>query len=184
MTLDLSAYPQCAKRLHFQRCRMDDKGFNAFWAAACVAEDFTDEDLTEFGGFDFDTKTEENGYRQLGRLEQFMAHRRAVAKQNENSPAFLAKQKVRFAFDKASFDRLKAFLGAYGLKPSTMQTDDDYWLCAMTLWPSITRSEGWDIGFILSQIEKMAKKERSRIARENYHKVPREFQANGKGAAA
>jgi hypothetical protein len=182
--LNLSAYPQCAKRLHFQHVRLDETGFNAFWAAACVADEFKDEDLTEFGGFDFDTVTEENGYRQLGRLEQFMAHRRVVAKQNENSPAFVARQKARAAVDKALFDRLKAFLGAYGLKPSAMQTDDDYWLCAMTLWPSITRAESAGLGSILNQIEKMTKKGRSRIARENYHKVPREFHANGKGAAA
>lgn len=169
MTLDLSAYPQCAKRLHFQRCRMDDKGFNAFWAAACVAEDFTDEDLTAFGGFDFDTRTEENGYRQLGRLEQFMAHRRAVAQQNENSPEFYRRHQPQATNTR---ERVKSLIGAYGVKAGKIALDDEFWAVASVLWPGrIVKPAVPRLSDLVDQITAIDKKDR-REARDNRKALP------------
>lgn len=168
-TLDLTAYPQCAKRLHFQRTRMDEKGFNAFWAAACVADGFRDEDLTEFGGFDFDTRTEENGYRQLGRLEQFMAHRRAVAKQNENSPAF----NRRYAPQANNIrERVKSMIGAYGVKAGKISTEEEFWSVAAVLWPGrIVMPAVPRLSDLVKQITAIDKKDR-REARENRRALP------------
>jgi hypothetical protein len=163
MTLNLSSYPQCAKHLHFQRCRLDEQGFTAYWAAACVAEDFKDKDLTEFGGFDFDDRSDENGYRQLGRLEEFMAHRRRITKQGEDSDAFLERRRMA-ASD--GFERVKAFLGAYGVKTGKIASDDEFWAVAEVLWPGrIQKPAVATFSELLKQITAITKQARKSVFR-------------------
>jgi hypothetical protein len=157
----------CAQRLHFQRCNLAETGFNAYWAAACVADAFTDEALTEFGGFDFDTRTEENGYRQLGRLEQFMAGRRRRAN--------LRKHDVEGT---ANRERVKAFIGAYGVKTGKIASDDDFWAVAEVLWPGrIVKPTVPKMADLVSQITAISKADR-KVARENSRRLPAHIRSN------
>lgn len=161
MTLNLSPYPQCAKRLHFQRCRLDEQGFNAYWASLCVAEDFTDEALTKFGGFNFDDRSEENGYRHLGLLEQFMAgrYRRANLRKHDIEGT-------------ANRERVKSYIGAYGVKTGKIASDDEFWAVAAVLWPErIVKPAVPKMADLVSQIEAISKAER-KMARDNRKRLP------------
>lgn len=166
MTLNLAAYPQCASRLHFQRVNLADELMKPIWAAVCVAEDFKDKDLTKFGGFNFDDYSDENGYRQLGRLEQFMAARR----EEQNTAAFHRKQEAE---QKDIRERAKAFLGSIGIKVSKLASDDEYWAVAAILWPGhVNKPDRPTFADFVKQISSMNKKARPRLARENLKHVP------------
>jgi len=168
--LDISAYPNCAKRLHFQRVNLDEKGFGAFWAAACVAEDFADEALTEYGGFNFDDRSEENGYRQLDRLEEFMRYRRQLAKENENSPAYERRYNPVRSVER---ERIKSIIGSCaGIKSGKIASDDELWAVAAALWPDhIVKPAVPKLSDLVSQIDAMSKDER-RVPREIRRLLP------------
>jgi len=173
MTLNLSAYPLCAKSLHFQRVRLDEAGFTLYWAAACVSNEFSDEAMEKYGGFDFDDRSDENGDRMLARLELMLVERerrsaRKHAKRNATSEAKAA--------EKETFERVTAFLGTYGLKPSLFVTHEDYWNAAAKLWPGkIVKPAALTMDGLLSQIVAIPKKERSALARANIAKVPQKI---------
>lgn len=179
--LNLSAYPNCAARLQKQRCRFEEQGFNAYWAAACVADDFSDDVLTKAGCFDFDDRSEENGCRQLSLLERFIVERRRKAKEQENSPAF----KRRHDVDLKVRERVKAMLGSQGIKTSLLTSDDAFWTVAALLWPEhIDRPEAPSLPALVDQIAAIGKKQRPKIARANMHSVPAHLVTESKRAAA
>lgn len=164
--LNLSAYPQCAKRLHFQRANLADEAMNAFWAAACVADEFTDAALVKFGGFDFDDRSEENGYRQLARLEQLMASRKA----KDESAAFIRRQEAE---QKDIRERAKALLGSNGVKVSRLVSDDEYWQAASILWPGhVSKPDVATLPEFIKQVSAIGKKVRPKMARENLKRLP------------
>ncbi len=164
--LNLAAYPQCAQRLHFQRVNLSDELMKPIWAAVCVAEDFKDRDLTQFGGFDFSDYSEENGYRQLARLEQFMASRKA----QQNTVAFHRKQEAE---QKDIRERAKALLGSNGVKVSKIASDDEYWTVAAILWPGlVSKPDDATLPDFIKQVTDIGKKQRPKMARANLKHVP------------
>lgn len=172
MTLNLSAYPLCAKSLHFQRVRLDEAGFTLYWAAACVSAEFSDEAMAKFGGFNFDDHSDENGEHLLARLELMLVDR---ARRSGKTAAKLQARAQKQDSDKLTFDRVTAFLGTYGLKPSMFVTHEDYWNAAAKLWPGkIVKPQALTMNGLLSQIVAIPKKERSALARANVVKFSRE----------
>lgn len=158
MTLNLTAYPQCAQRLHFQRANLNEAGFTNYWAAACVASGLSDTLLTDFGGFDFDDRSDANGKKLLSRLEQFFADGSQRAAGNS---VFAS-------------EGLKAFLGSRGVKTSELKTEDDYWTAAEILFSGrIKRTGGFSSLYL--QIQSIPKKERGALGRSNVHKLPVEW---------
>lgn len=169
--LNVSAYPQCAKRLHFQRANLSDPLMKPIWAAVCVAEDFTDEDLAEFGGFNFDDYSDENGFRQLSRLEEFIVDRRRKAKELENSPEFIRKAKMAESARIGASEGLKAFLGSRGVKTSALASEDDYWTASETLFPGHIKRQG-GLSSLYVQIQAIPKKMRGELGRTNMRNLP------------
>ncbi|QIB36851.1 hypothetical protein G3A56_01595 [Rhizobium oryzihabitans] len=154
MTLNVSAYPLCAARLKFQRADLSDKLMTHYWAAVCVAFDIRDAELAEAGGFNFESRTEENGKRLLSGLENLLMKRQ---------------QRVAANSAYASLE-LRASLGARGIKTSKLKTEDDYWLVAETLFAGrITRDGG--LTRLYAQICNITKKERARLTAENLKKI-------------
>lgn len=173
MTLNLKAYPLCAKSLHFQRVRLDEPGFSLYWAAACVSAEFSDEALDKFGGFNFDDRSDENGEHLLARLELMLVDRQ---RRTEKTKAKLQSRSQKQESDKHDFDRVTAFLGTYGVKPSLLMTHEDYWSAAVKLWPGkIVKPAALTMAGLLSQIVAIPKKERASMARLNVRKLPREI---------
>lgn len=154
MTLNVSAYPQCAKILHFQKANLSEAGFSKYWAAVCVVSDLPDAQLTEFGGFDFKDRSDKNGAKLLSRLEEF-----------------LTKRAQRYAANSFSASEgLKALLGARGIKTTMLKSEEDYWIAAETLFPGkISRTEG--ITALYNQIHGIPKKERKRLGTANLKNV-------------
>jgi hypothetical protein len=168
--LNVSAYPLCASSLRHQKAALNDGSFNAYWAAVCVAEDYSDKKLAEFGGFNFDLRTEANGYKLLGRLEQFIRSKRHVkAKSDVNGMS-------------AAEDSVRATLGAYGVKVSKLDGIGDYWKAAEILWsgkitaPSRNSGRQDDIDTLRFQISQISKKQR-KVARQNIASLPSEWRA-------
>jgi len=158
MTLNVSAYPQCAKILHFQKANLSEAGFTKYWAAVCVVSDLPDAQLTELGGFDFKNRSDSNGAKLLSRLEQFLTHR--------------AQRYAANSF--AASEGLKALLGARGVKTSMLKSEEDYWVAAETLFPGkISRIEG--ITALYNQIFGIPKNERKRLSAANLKNVRREW---------
>lgn len=158
MTLNVSAYPLCATKLHFQRTDLNDPLMTHYWAAVCVAFDIRDAELAEVGGFNFESKTTENGKKLLSGLEKLLMQRQ---------------QRVAANSTFASLE-LKASLGARGIKTSMLKTEDDYWRVAETLFPGrITRDGG--ITKLYWQICRISKKDRARLTAENLKNVDPDF---------
>lgn len=67
MTIDWSKLRNCAERIKWSRTKRDD--IDLYTAAVLVASYCHDDALTEYGGFDFNDKSEANGARLLDRLE-------------------------------------------------------------------------------------------------------------------
>lgn len=156
--INVSPYPQCAKKLQFQNCNLNDDKFTPFWAAVNVAFDVPDAQLTRFGGFDFSDRSERNGRKLLKRLEEFFSQR--------------AQRYAGNSF--AATEGLKSSLGARGIKTSMLKSEDDYWTAAETLFPGrIKRAEG--ITALYNQIHSIPKKERRRLAVENIGKVRKDW---------
>lgn len=169
--IDMSAYPRCLASLHFQRCNLAETGFTLYWAAACVSAEFSDDVLEKAGGFNFDDRSDENGARLLSRLEQMLAERQQRSK---GKHARRNEAKKTQSSDKQTFDRVTAFLGTYGVKPSLLITHEDYWNAAAKLWPGkIVKPAALTMDGLLSQIVAFPKKERSALARANIIKLPR-----------
>lgn len=156
--LNVSAYPRCAKRLEFQRANLAEVGFTKYWAAVCVAFDLSDSQLTEFGGFDFDDRSDKNGGKLLSRLEKFL---------NERGKRTVA----NYAF---ASEGLKALLGARGVKTSMLKSEDDFWTAAEIMFPGCIKREG-GFGSLYVQINTIPKKQRKRLCDANIRKLPAEW---------
>lgn len=156
MSLDVSAYPRCAKRLEINRTQMKDPLMNEYWAAVIVADFCHDEALQEFGGFNFDDRSPENGRQLLARLEDCFARK---------------KHKV---FKLEVPNALMAMLGARGIKTSMLKTDADWWEAAETLFPNLRTSKR-GLPALHDAIVSIPKKERKRLADANLHRVRPEW---------
>lgn len=168
--IDLSPFPRCAKRLEFQRANLADPAMNAYWAAVCVADEIPEERIAKFGGFNFDLRTEANGYKLLSQLERLIkSGRRGLAKSDVNGKS-AAEMSVR------------ALMGAFGVRMSKLKGLDDYWTAATTLWPSLIQEPGKDseryrdMDSLRFQISRLSKKQR-KIARQNIELLPKEWRA-------
>jgi len=160
--INLSAYPLCAKRIEFQRADLRDPAFNAYWAAVCVAEDFSDDKLASVGGMNFDNRSEANGYVLLGRLEKLIKSSARQEAKSDNGGLSEAEVSVR------------AFLGANGVKVSKLNGLGDFWTAAMTLWPGFVSPDHKheDMETLRLQISKVPKKQRPKLARKNLPGLP------------
>lgn len=156
--ISLAAYPQCATRLRFQRANLNEESFTLYWAAACVAFDLSDTLLTEYGGFNFDDRSDANGKKLLARLESFLTER---AQRTAANSVFAS-------------EGLKAYLGSRGVKVSMLKSENDFWLAAETLFPGkISRAGGFSSLYV--QISSIPKKERQRLGHANLRNVPVEW---------
>lgn len=156
--LNLSAYPQCVRILHFQGANLNDPLMTHYWAAACVASAQSDALMTEFGGFNFDDRSPANGKRLLSRLEEFLVNR------SQRSAA-------NFAF---ASEGLKALLGSRGVKTSALKSEDDYWAASEILFPGhINRLGGFTSLYV--QIQAIPKKQRGVLGRANLRLLPAEW---------
>lgn len=150
--MDLSAFPACSKRLEFQGA-LKDQAMNAYWAAVCIAGDFADDTLAKFGGFNFDLRTEANGYQLLGRLERLIksGNRSKKVKSDVNGVS-------------AAQESVRATLGAFGVKTSKLNGFNDYWTAAMVLWPTHISPSDKDqtMETLRFQIGRIPKKQRAK----------------------
>lgn len=164
--MDLSAFPACAKRLGFQGA-LKDPALNSYWAAVCIAEDFADDRLAKFGGFNFDLRTEANGYQLLARLE------RLIKSGNRSNKA---KSDVKGI--SAAEESVRATLGAFGVKTSKLNGFNDYWTAALFLWPTHISPSSKDntMETLRFQISRISKKQRSK-ARANIAMLPDAWRA-------
>ncbi|KEA07155.1 hypothetical protein [Rhizobium rhizogenes] len=167
--INVSGFPLCSKRLQFQRAKLTEESMTIYWAAVAVAADLDDEKLTNFGGFDFNDMSDENGSKLLGRLEQFI--RSGLAAKARSDQGGLSEAEVS----------VRAFLGANGVKVSRLKSLDDYWKAATTLWSDHIEASPKvrDIYTLRFQISKISKKQRSKKARANVSKLPAEWRAGG-----
>ncbi|MBB3411253.1 hypothetical protein FHT87_005206 [Rhizobium sp. BK316] len=166
--LNVSAYPFCAARLKFQRCNLSEEGFTKFWAAVNVATDLDDDALTEFGGFNFDDRSDENGERLLSRLELFI--RTKVAGK---------KAKSDIGNMSSAESSVRAFLGANGVKVGKLDGIEDYWRAARILWGDRidANPKVKDVYTLVFQLNRIPKKQRPKIARGNKSLLPNEWRA-------
>jgi hypothetical protein len=166
--INVSGFPLCAKRLEFQRAKLNDDGMTHYWAAVAVAIDLDDEKLTKFGGFDFNDMSEDNGRKLLGRLEQFIK-------------AGLANRKARSdAGDMTAAETsIRAFLGSNGVKVSKLNGIEDYWRAARILWGDLVEEKPKvrDVYTLVFQLNRIPKKQRPKTARSNVSKLPQEWRA-------
>lgn len=148
--IDLSAHPRCRSYLGALKVSLSEPGLSEYHAALIVADSFRDEDLTRFGKVNFWTM---GGRECLDGMEAFLAQRR-----KGKTPRL----------PKPDFERLKAFLGAQGIKTSALKGDDAFWNAAIKLWPDhIERTENATLAGLLHQISSIPKKQRRAIARQN-----------------
>lgn len=156
--INVSPYPQCARILRFQNCNLGEEKFTLYWAAVNVASAQSDDQLADFGGFNFRDKSDSNGRKLLERLE-----------------AFLTRKAQRYAKNSVlASDTLKALLGSRGVKTSALKSEDDYWKAAETLFPGrIARNGGFTS--LAVQIHSIPKKERKRLGSANLRNIPSEW---------
>lgn len=166
--INVSGFPLCAKRLQFQRAKLNEEAMTPYWAAVCVAFDIDDEKLVEFGGFDFNDMSEDNGRKLLGRLEQFIAAGLSAKKAKTDTGGITAAE-----------ISVRAFLGANGVKVSKLSGIDDYWTAAYALWSDEieVKPKVRDAYTLVFQINRIAKKQRSRLARANYLNLAEDWRA-------
>lgn len=158
--INVSAYPLCAGRLHFQKANLSDPLMTKYWAAVCVAYDLSDVQLTDFGGFNFSDRSDANGKKLLKRLEEFLKDKAQRAAANS-------------AY---SHNGLRAMFGAYGVKTSKLESENDYWTVAEILFPGAAERNG-GLTALYTQISKLPKKARGREARANLAKLQAEWRA-------
>ncbi|ENN86040.1 hypothetical protein RHSP_31761 [Rhizobium freirei PRF 81] len=166
--INVSGFPLCAKRLQFQRAKLNDDGMTHYWAAVAVATDLDDEKLTKFGGFDFNDMSEDNGQKLLGRLELFIK-------------AGLANRKAKSGAGDmtAAETSIRAFLGSNGVKVSKLNGIEDYWRAARILWGDLVQESPKvrDVYTLVFQLNRIPKKQRPKTARANVSKLPQEWRA-------
>lgn len=169
MTLNVSAYPFCAKRLEWNRTDLRDPSMTKYWAAVIVAGPLEDEDLAKFGGFNFSDMSDENGDKLLGRLEQFLRQHNGKKALSDQGGMSAAEASVR------------SFLGANGVKVSKLDGLDEYWIAATTLWPGLieTKPRIKDIYTLRFQLDRIPRKKRPKIAKANLAKLPAAWCARG-----
>lgn len=169
--MNISAYPLCAKRLHFQRANLSEDGFNEYWAAVNVADECVDSELERFGGIDFSDHSPENGARLLSRLEAFLSQKRTARRPTKDDGE---------AFTVSS---VKAFLGANGVKVSKVEGGvSGYWTVAEILWPDHIKAEDKqgareDVFTLRFQLTRIPKKKRGKIAKSNLERLPAQVRA-------
>jgi hypothetical protein len=156
--LNVAAYPHCARILHYQQANLADPAMTYYWAAACVASAQSDTLMTEFGGFNFDDRSPENGKKQLVRMEAFLRDKGHQSARNHTLAS----------------EGLKALLGSRGIKTSELKSEDDYWTAAETLFPGhIKRIAG--LSSLYTQITAIPKKLRGELGRANLGRIPEEW---------
>lgn len=156
--INVSAYPLCAKRLHFQNVNFTDEKFTKYWAAVNVAFDLPDTQLTEFGGFNFNDRSPANGAKLFKRLEEFLVRRGQRLAGNNFAAAV----------------ELKAMLGSRGIKTSMLKSEDDYWTAAEILFSGRIKRNG-GLTSLYTQIHAIPKKQRKALANENLRKLPADW---------
>lgn len=159
--INMSAFPLCSARLKWNSTRHDDPQMNHYWAAVIVASFCHDEALTEFGGFDFDDRSDANGIALLARLEACIkARRHKVAKMT--TPVVLA-----------------ALLGSRGVKTSALKSEHDYALASEVLFsPALKR----DVPFseLVDAVKTIPKHVRKANAAANLMSLPAEWVSSRK----
>lgn len=167
MTINVSAFPFCAKRLEWNYTDLRDPAMTKYWAAVIVAEPLEDAELAKFGGFDFSDMSDDNGNKLLGRLEQFLRQRTGKKAISDQGGMSVAEASVR------------AFLGANGVKVSELAGLEDYWTAATTLWPGLieTKPRIKDIYTLRFQLDRIPRKQRPKVARSNLSKLPANWNA-------
>lgn len=156
--INVSAYPLCASRLHFQRANLTEDGMTSYWAAVCIADEFTNQELADHGGINFGDHSETNGRKILTAFESLL----------------LARQQRRVGQYAFSHDGLRAMFGARGIMTSKLTSEVDYWTIGETLFPGrIERNGG--MAELYAQILRIPKKERKRLATDNLRRLPAEW---------
>lgn len=156
--LNVSAYPLCAARLKFQHANLSDPLMTHYWAAVCVATEIRNAELAEYGGFNFNSRTEENGRALLSNLEKLLAKR----------------MKRTVANAGYAHSGLTAMLGARGVKTSMLKTEDDFWTASETLFPGKIKRNG-GMSSLYVQINRMTKKQRQTLGDANLRNLPVEW---------
>lgn len=154
--MSFATLPLCAARLGWNFTKFEEPAMNEYWAAVIVADFCHDEALAEYGGFNFEDRSVENGKRLLSRLEQCIRAK---------------KHKVQKFVPP---EDLKALLGSRGVKTSELKTADDFWNAAETLFHGFIHRVS-DINAIAWQIRKIDKKKRKALADANLRKLPVEW---------
>lgn len=154
--ISIDHLPACKKYLEINWTKFNEPHMNHFWASVIVADFCDDEALEAFGGFNFDDSSDENGKRQLARLEQCIRQRR------HRSLKFKAP------------DDLVALLGSRGVKTSQLTKAEDWWKAAEILFEfHVNRvQDPYSIAF---QIRKIPKKQRKALADQNFRNLPPEW---------
>lgn len=167
--INVSAHPFCAARLKFQRCDLNEASFTKFWAAVNVATDLDDDELTEFGGFDFRDRSDENGEHLLARLELFIRTKVGSAKKAKSDVNGMTPAE----------HSIRAFLGANGVKVSKLDGIDDYWKAARILWGDLVdeNPKVRDVYTLVFQLNGIPKKQRPKIAKSNRDKLRPDWRA-------
>ena len=140
----LQSYPRCAAYLRGMKVKLDDQSMTNYWGAVILADKWTDKQLQEAGGVDFNDKS---GETILGRFEALLGNPRV---QKPKSGDLNDSQRTQ----------LLAFLGSRGVMTSRLLTEQDIWKAAKTLWPHIRVWDGLE--HLFNQLKCMSKKQRKK----------------------
>lgn len=154
IALNWSKLRNCAERIKWSRTKQDD--IDAYTAAVLVASYCHDDALTEFGGFDFDDRSEANGIRLLMRLEACIVAGRHKDKRGDFP------------------NSLVSMIGARGIRTSELRCKADYVLAAQAMFaPAI----GEDVRFdgLEAAIKAMPKRQRKDLADRNVAHLPADW---------
>ncbi len=165
MTLNVSAYPLCATRLRYQRADLNDPLMSHYWAAVCVADEIRDVELAEFGGFNFESRSAENGKLLMTNLEKLLMQR----------------QQRRAGNSTFASNELRAMIGARGIKTSKLESESDYWTVAETLFAGRIKRTG-GMSDLLLQICRINKKDRARLTAANLKNIDPEWLSDSAAA--
>lgn len=165
--ISMAKFPRCAKRLEFQRANLTEAGMTEYWAAVCLADQFTNHELSEHGGINFADKSVDNGRKLLGIFEKLL----------------LEREQRRVAHVGFSHDGLRAMFGARGVKTSNLGGEGDYWTVGETLFPGHIKRDG-GMTELYSQILRISKKERKRLATANLRRLPLDWLSDAPAHAA
>lgn len=164
--MNLAAYPRSSAYLAGMGIRPDrDPGLNEYWAAVIVADAALSDLDIERAGLCFDGKVRGvDGAALLAKVETAMRSQVSEPKRKDKTVPVVS-------------DSLQAYLGARGVKTSLLKAEDDWWSCAIAMWPErIQRHEGASLADLMGQIQAMTKKQRQTAQR---HLIPQQFRAGG-----